>query len=60
LDNWGETRNADMNGMKNGWPAVRQSDDRLKNRWLHSDIKDVAYPFVYQVFDDVVQKGSLE
>ncbi len=52
-------RNADMNGMKNGWPPQRLNSDLL-DRWLHSDIKDVAYPFTYQVFDDVIQKGMLK
>ena len=51
----------DMNAMRNGWPQVRQDDDNLKNRWLHSDLKNVAYLFTYRVFDDIVHdKGELQ
>ena len=32
----------------------------LANRWLHSDIKDVAYPFTKRLFDFIVEKGTLE
>ena len=29
-------------------------------RWLHSDIKDVAYPYVYKTFGQIVEKGELQ
>jgi hypothetical protein len=47
-----------MNGLKglnqNGlWPI---SDDR----WHHSDIVKVAYPFTHQVFEHIVTDGGLQ
>lgn len=39
--------------------AWRQ-EHQLKGRWLHSDIKDVAYPFTRAMFKDIIKKGHLE
>jgi hypothetical protein len=36
-----------------GWPR----DD---NRWWHSDIKNVAYPYNRSIFDKIVTDGSLK
>lgn len=33
---------------------------RESGRWLHGDFKEVAYYFVYQLYDDVVSKGVLK
>lgn len=48
----------DMNStdfMKNTWP---RAEGGLGNRFLHSDIKDVAYFFVYPVFKRIVEEGG--
>jgi len=37
------------------WPADR---GKLKN-WRHSDLKNVAYPFIYLMFDNIVTLGGL-
>ena len=37
------------------WPTARAD-----TKWLHADFKDVAYYYVYRLFDDVVAKGSLK
>ena len=29
----------------------------FNNRWLHSDVKDVAYPFVRAFYKDILEKG---
>jgi transglutaminase-like putative cysteine protease/pimeloyl-ACP methyl ester carboxylesterase len=44
----------DMNQLKNDdlWP-------RDNKKWTHSDVKNVAFPFVYGVLDDLVKKGAL-
>ena len=42
---------------KHIWP--RPDDGGLGGRFLHSDIKDVAYLFVYPVFNNIVQLGGL-
>ncbi|MBU0678479.1 MAG: alpha/beta fold hydrolase, partial [Verrucomicrobia bacterium] len=49
--------NADMNSMENGWPTVRTSNPDYGSRWLHSDIKNIAYPYVQEVFNDIASKG---
>ncbi len=44
----------------NGWP-VRPNGlfGNWGNRWLHSDIKDMAYFYVYRFFEKVKEKGGL-
>jgi hypothetical protein len=46
----------DMNEQKykNGWPSVRENED-----WRHSDIKTIAYPYTYRVFEKIKQSGEL-
>ena len=52
------TVSRDLDTMRRGahfigdWP-------RPSDRWLHSDIKDIAYPFNYNVFDNIVMDGGL-
>jgi hypothetical protein len=36
-----------------GWP-------RANNDWQHSDIKNIAYPFNYKAFDELVSDGALK
>ncbi|MBQ7252080.1 MAG: hypothetical protein IJS32_05705, partial [Kiritimatiellae bacterium] len=50
----------DMNSedfMTNSWP--RPADGGLGGRFLHSDIKNVAYLFVYPVFSAITGIGGL-
>ncbi len=50
----------DMNApafRPNGWP--RESGG-LRNRWLHSDIKNVAYFYTHKVFEKIVEIGGLK
>ena len=30
------------------------------DRWLHSDLKDMAYEYTYRVFDDIAEKGEMK
>lgn len=50
-----ETRMNNMNDSsnKNDWPDIRKNDGDLD--WKHSDIKNVAYPFVYKIFNMITQ-----
>ena len=43
--------------MANTWP--RPNDGQLGGRFLHSDIKNVAYVFVHPVFRKIVEVGGL-
>ncbi len=40
----------------NGWPSRGNCD----LRWLHSDIKDVAYFYVFNLFEKTIIKGNLK
>ena len=51
--------NIDLNGQlfRNGWG--RNSDVYGQN-WLHSDMKDMAYFYVYPLYDNLRTKGNLK
>jgi hypothetical protein len=36
-----------------GWP-------REQNEWRHSDIKNIAYPYLYEAFENLVETGDLK
>ncbi len=40
----------------NGWG---RSDPAYEVRWLHSDIKDMAYYFIYKFFLQIKSTGGL-
>lgn len=45
-------------GFKNGlfeWPKTDGTE-----LWLHSDLKKVAYPLTYNLFDNIIMNGSLK
>ena len=57
---FGSGRNFDMqNSMETGWPSVRLGDPDKLNKWLHSDFRNVGYPYVYTIFDEFVNLGGL-
>jgi hypothetical protein len=47
---------ADADHRPNGWP---KNHPELGRKWLHSDIKDMAYFYVYKGFTDFVTLGGL-
>jgi len=52
-------KNFNMEVMRrpgNGWPASRQT--LWGQSWLHSDIRDVALPYVYPVFAQMLDLGG--
>lgn len=57
-----EINQLDMNGLIEGnrvpgkWPEAERRDTR---EWWHSDFKDMAYLYVYRVYDDMVQTANL-
>jgi hypothetical protein len=53
----GFAANKDMNEHPDAstWP---RGGEESFNGWRHSDIKDVAFPFVFQTFRNFVQGGS--
>ena len=59
LDEPTQSHNFDMqNTMKNGWPQERLNSG-WEERWRHSDFREIAYLYVYKVFDEFVNLGGL-
>jgi hypothetical protein len=57
LSGW-EFRNYNMNANRgSGWP---DRGEPYETRWLHSDLKNMAYPYTYQLFDELVSQGDME
>ncbi|MDD4017435.1 MAG: hypothetical protein PHV28_05770 [Kiritimatiellae bacterium] len=52
----------DMNtmGKPDGGVWGRSTSQTYEDRWLHSDLKDMAYFYVYKLFDRIVNEGGLE
>ena len=46
-------------GFETGWPQTRLDDDKVTTRWLHSDLKAVAYPFNHKLHEKLVELGEL-
>ena len=45
--------------MPANWPAAGRNEE-LQNRWLHSDVKNMAYPFTRGLFRKIVVMGGLD
>lgn len=45
--------------MSNKWPR-RKPGDELSFRWLHSDVKNVAYHYTHPLFRKIVEIGGLK
>jgi len=41
------------------WPASGHGSPLTRDRWLHSDFKNVALPSVYPLFQTMINRGSL-
>ena len=44
----------------NGWGRIDQEDPNIFMPWLHSDIKNMAYYYVYPAFTNIVEKGGMK
>lgn len=42
----------------NGWG--RDEESFYKLNWLHSDMKDMAYFYVFGLYDQLILKGNLK
>ena len=42
--------------QKSGWWS---DEDEEARRWRHGDIKDVAYPYTYKVYDLMTTRANL-
>jgi chitodextrinase len=55
-------RNFDMEDKgrtANLWPSEGHTANASAGRWLHSDLRNVALPFVYKLYDEMIALGSL-
>jgi len=50
--------NTDEQSFQNGWPASRSTGFEAK-KWHHSDFDYVAYPFTYNLYDEIVNNENL-
>jgi hypothetical protein len=49
-------KNIDMNDARGAsWPRLQESDG-WKRGWWHSDIKDVAFPYTHEVFEEIMNE----
>ena len=59
LENVNMNLNADDGGVPrpNQWgrPAVKN-----QTPWLHSDMKDIAFFYVYKLYEQLIRKGNLK
>jgi hypothetical protein len=54
-----QNRNTDLMDREDGWPQERLSDNDKKNRWFHSDAKNIAYRYNHKLWEDWVDRGDL-
>lgn len=55
--------NVDMNDPNNGVPRPNEWGRNHKEfgvSWLHSDMKDMSFFYVFKLYEQLVQKGSLK
>ena len=51
-------RNLDEGQYKNGWGREPSEGDAIP--WLHSDIKDMSYRYIYSLFNEFTDKGDMK
>ena len=49
--------NQDLESLRNGWG---RQDRFYKDRWLHCDVKDMAYFYNCTMWDNIVEKGNFK
>lgn len=53
----GVIENFDDQAYQNGWG---RNERPYKTRWLHNDLREMAYPYTYKVFNGIVSRGGLQ
>jgi hypothetical protein len=41
-----------------GWPDERKNDEVNGTNWMHNDMREVSYLYVYKLFDKYVGTGE--
>jgi len=52
-----DMNNSASSWRPNGWGRMH---DVYQDRWLHSDLKDMAYFYNHKIFESIVEQGSLK
>ncbi|MEO6993548.1 MAG: hypothetical protein ABI273_07955 [Lacunisphaera sp.] len=64
VDNPSLSRNFDMEAKGRDpsvWPTEgHTADPKSAGRWLHSDFKNVALPYVHKMYEEMISWGSLK
>jgi len=58
-----EDKNFNMESLRGdipAWPTIRSEDPKWATRWRHSDIRNVALPYVYHTFEKMLTIGVNE
>lgn len=42
------------------WPVEGHDTKQTRGHWLHSDFKNVALPYVHQMYENMISSGSLK
>ena len=56
-DEMSENNNLTGGKYRNGWGRASENGALL---WKHSDMKDMAYYYVYKLYEEIIQKGALK
>lgn len=60
IEGYFQGNNVDLMSKKVVWPAERPLDGNGQGRWLHGDFRDVAFPYLHEFYEDMVNKGGLQ
>ncbi|MBM3938469.1 MAG: hypothetical protein FJ333_07445 [Sphingomonadales bacterium] len=41
------------------WPVEWHSEEFRVGRWIHSDFKNVALPYIHPMFQEMIARGNL-
>lgn len=41
------------------WPTEGHDTKDTRGRWLHGDVKDVALPYLWRMYDAMIERGAL-
>ncbi len=53
----GAKLNSNANDHKNGWG---RSGGDYDTRWLHNDMREMAHPYTYKLYDELVLQGGMK
>jgi hypothetical protein len=58
----GMADNIDMQSLKTDaskWPSEKHESNESSGRWLHSDVREVAFCYLYKMYEKMINLGNL-